>query len=138
MSAAGPLSNILLFLLIAVVIHPKTGIVDPFDPNPPMWARLLGVLAVLQVFAVFLNLIPVPPLDGFGIIEPFMDEQTRMRLSNPQTRWIGLLLIFLVLFRSERAMQMFMDLIDSVLVRVGLPWDMTWQYFNIAFFGSSE
>ena len=64
-AAAGPLANCLLFLLIAVLLHPATGLVDGSDADPPMWARLLGVLAVLQVFAVILNLIPVPPFDGF-------------------------------------------------------------------------
>jgi Zn-dependent protease len=135
-SAAGPLSNFLLFLLIALVIHPSIGLVDAGGPNAPMWARLLGVLAVLQVFAVFLNLIPVPPLDGFGIIEAFMDDQTRMRLANPQFRWIGLLILFFVFFRMEAFRRGFLLLINGVLVRFGLPWESTWGNFKLLFGGA--
>ncbi len=135
-SAAGPLSNFLLFVLIALVIHPTIGLVDAGDPDAPMWARLLGVLAVLQVFAVFLNLIPVPPLDGFGIIEAFMDDETRMRLANPQFRWIGLIILFFVFFRVDAFRKGFLSLINGVLVRFGLPWEATWENFNLLFGGA--
>ncbi|MCH7526843.1 MAG: site-2 protease family protein [Planctomycetes bacterium] len=131
-AAAGPASNILIFLLIAVVIHPDVGLVGSEGP-PPTWARFLGVLALLQVYAVFLNLIPVPPFDGFGIIEPFLDERTRTKLANPQMRWIGLIIVFFVLFRSERAMKVFIGLVNRVLVTFGLPWDLTWGTFRMVF-----
>lgn len=136
-SAAGPASNFVLFILIAIVIHPDMGLVDSSNPNPSNWARLLGIMAVLQVFAVLLNLIPVPPFDGFGIIEAFFDDETRRRLSHPQMQWIGLVLVFVVLFRSDRAIQAFYGLIDGVLVRFGLPWDLTWGNFNLVITGSS-
>ena len=32
----------------------------------------LGFLGWMQVIALLLNLLPVPPLDGFGIIEPHL------------------------------------------------------------------
>lgn len=131
-SIAGPAANILIFLVLAVVLHPALGIVDP-SAAPPTWARFLGVLAVLQVFAVFLNLIPVPPFDGFGIIEPYFDDQTRLRFSNPQTRWIGLIIVFFVLMRSERVMGAFIGLINHVLVTFGLSWDLTWGSFQKVF-----
>ena len=82
---------------------------------------------------MFLNLIPVPPFDGFGIIEPFLDERTRTKLANPQMRWIGLIIVFFVLFRSERAMKVFIGLVNRVLVTFGLPWDLTWGTFRMVF-----
>ena len=47
------------------------------------WHIFLGALAQLQIIAVLLNLIPVPPLDGFNIIAPYLDEETRARVTTP-------------------------------------------------------
>ena len=139
-AAAGPASNLLLFGLIAVVIHPATGFVDPNLPADAQsnGVKLLGVMAVLQLFAVLFNLLPVPPLDGFGIIEPFLDAETQRKLLNPQVRWMGLLLLFFVLFQIPAALKAFMNAISAVLGWVGLPFSVTWRFYNIALFGSSE
>ncbi|GAA0582485.1 site-2 protease family protein [Actinomadura livida] len=65
-SAAGPLSNALFAIMLAVLYknfaHQDHGV---------FW---LGVafLAFLQVTAAVLNLLPIPGLDGFGIIEPYL------------------------------------------------------------------
>ena len=34
-------------------------------------------LGFLQLTAAVLNLLPIPGLDGYGIIEPYLDPQTR-------------------------------------------------------------
>lgn len=133
-SAAGPAANIILFLVIAGVLH-GTGWVDRASTmDPPMWIKLLGVLAVLQVFGVLINLIPVPPLDGFGIIEPFFDHETRMRFAQPQFRSMGFFLL-MILFFSSGMMKKFQDVIAVILTTFGLPFDLTWRNFNAAFSG---
>jgi Zn-dependent protease len=137
-SAAGPASNFVLFMIIAGALHLSGGVENPNDPNQSIWVRLLGVLAVLQIFSVFLNLIPLPPFDGFGIIEPFFDDETRLRIAHSPARWLGLVFIFFVLFQSKSAVQKFYDLMDKVIVAFGLPWDLTWRNFNNAFFGASQ
>jgi Zn-dependent protease len=129
-SAAGPLSNFLLFVIIAIVIHPGTGLVDPLVSEQPNWVRLLGATACLQLLAMFFNLIPIPPLDGFGMIEPFFDEGTRSRLAQPQFQWVGLIALFFVLSKVDGAMKILMDLVDSVLNRFGLPFELTWAFYN--------
>ena len=45
--------------------------------NATLWTAA-AFLVMLQVTAVLFNLIPVPPLDGFGIIEPFLDRRTQL------------------------------------------------------------
>ena len=71
-SLAGPLSNLLLALILALVLH--------FAPvtSSGFWTGL-AFLALLQVTAVVLNLIPVPPFDGYNAIEPHLNEATRMQ-----------------------------------------------------------
>jgi Zn-dependent protease len=58
---AGPISNILLAILISVVIR--------FIPGLPMSFLELAFVAVLiNLFLAFFNLIPIPPLDGSKIL----------------------------------------------------------------------
>ena len=135
-SAAGPAANFLLFLVLAVLVHPSTGLVDPNALVPPPWAMLLGAMAVLQLFSVFFNLLPIPPLDGFGIIEPYLAPEVREKAR--RLGWWGLIILFFLFSRSEGLMKGFMDLVDVVLQWFGLPWRSTWRYYNIALFGSSE
>jgi Zn-dependent protease len=37
----------------------------------------MSYLALLQIVAFVLNILPVPGLDGFGVIEPYLSPQTR-------------------------------------------------------------
>ena len=68
-SAAGPASNFVLFLILAAVLHPSMGIVDVAANERRVWVTLLGAMTTLQLFAVFFNLIPIPPLDGSWVLE---------------------------------------------------------------------
>ncbi len=135
-SLAGPLSNFILFLIIVAIIHPSVGLVDSYGDDMPTWARLLGVMAVLELFAVFFNLIPIPPLDGFGIIRPYLDYETQLKAR--QAGMFGLLFLFFVMFQMDGVMKGFMDIINHVLTAFGLPWELTWEQYNLAFFGGSE
>jgi Zn-dependent protease len=68
-SAAGPLSNLLLavgFAALVVVLHPQvTGKKDLLYP-----ILLIAFLSVVvNVSLAVFNLIPIPPLDGFGVVE---------------------------------------------------------------------
>src|SRR3954469_6103328 len=76
-SLAGPAMNLLLFLACALPLHPPVGWLKPgarVDTWPP--AQLfLATMAPLQLIAVVLNLVPVPPLDGFQALSPFLSPQ---------------------------------------------------------------
>ena len=135
-SAAGPAANLILFLLLALILHPGMGLVDHVDPNQPNWVRFLGVLTVLQLLAVMINLIPIPPLDGFGIIEPWLDFETRRKLRQPMVAWAGILVLFFVVFRAAPIRDLFIGTMMHVTNTLGLPWDTLYGNYNLAFFGS--
>ncbi len=135
-SAAGPAANVILFLVIAAILHATGWTERAATTDQPIWVRFLGVLAVLQIFSVLINLIPVPPFDGFGIIEPFFDRQTRIKFAQPQFRSIGFVLLF-VLFFASGMIKKFQDATDVFLTIFGLPFELTWHNFNVVFFGSS-
>src|SRR3954454_25252601 len=82
MSAAGPLMKFLLFVGLALSLNPRLGGVNPLTPVVG-WTRpqkLVGSLASLELLAVLLTLVPVPPLDGFQIIAPYLARDTREKL----------------------------------------------------------
>lgn len=68
-SLAGPLSN----LGLAIGIIAATGATEL-----PTGLRIgLAYLAFVQVIAFLLNILPVPGLDGFGVIEPYTSYEVR-------------------------------------------------------------
>jgi Zn-dependent protease len=122
-SAAGPLSNLLLALLLASPF--VFGLVKTADievglyvdryytgdsqalrqslgldhetiwQNSTLWSAV-ALLVMLEITAVILNLLPIPPLDGFGILEPLLDPRTAAQLA--QFGGYGLMLIFVGLW----------------------------------------
>ncbi len=71
-SAAGPIATLLFGLLLAVPLIIGWDAASVAQ-HTEFWSAL-ALLAFLQIFALFLNLIPFPGLDGFGILEPFLPE----------------------------------------------------------------
>lgn len=72
-SLAGPGANLLLAVVLATVL--RLGIVDPYTPL----GAGMAYLAVLQIGCAMFNLIPVPPLDGFGAIAPHLSFETQTK-----------------------------------------------------------
>ncbi|MGE5335561.1 MAG: site-2 protease family protein, partial [Nitrososphaerota archaeon] len=68
-SLAGPLANFLFMLGLALVL--RSGLLNGHLALQASFA----VLAFFQVAAIVLNLLPVPPLDGFGIIMPWLPRE---------------------------------------------------------------
>lgn len=88
-SLAGPLVN--LVFAIALMIAVKS------NENSPHFIFWLGVafLAFLQLMAAILNLLPIPGLDGYATIEPYLDP--KFRAGAEQFKPFGMLAIFVLL-----------------------------------------
>src|SRR5262245_35327855 len=65
MSLAGPIANLLVAIILGTILHFSQ------TTNSGIWPGL-SFLLVLQVSAVLFNLIPLPPFDGYNILEPFL------------------------------------------------------------------
>lgn len=87
-SLAGPLANFILVIILGALF--KFGVVQA-DPNS-LLSVSLAFLLHLQVSAIVLNMLPVPPLDGFGALAPWLSESTR------QTAYRNTSVTFFVLF----------------------------------------
>lgn len=109
-SFAGPAMNFLIFLIGAAALHPRMGWIDPAvssgDWTPAQ--RLVATVTFLEIFSVFLNLIPSPPLDGFGIIAPHLNPRTREKLSTPPLSTGLMVMTFIIIFSSPQVMQYLM------------------------------
>ncbi len=70
-AAAGPLSNVVFAVVLLTVAHTHQN-----DPSHLRFWAALAFLGFLQVTAAVLNLLPIPGLDGYAIIEPYLDPAT--------------------------------------------------------------
>ena len=109
-SLAGPAMNLgLLFLLCLPfwfgVVHEKLG------PG-------LAFLAQLQISAIVLNLLPLPPLDGFRAISPWLREDIRERLLANSN--VFLWVLFIVMWYVQPVNNAFWDVVNSTGGRLGI------------------
>ncbi|MFI2187836.1 site-2 protease family protein [Streptomyces sioyaensis] len=111
-SAAGPLTNVLFAVVCTAPfwLHGLDGVPVPFR-------CALAFLALLQVTAAILNLLPVPGLDGYGVIEPWLSHSLRRQVEPIAP--FGLLLIFGLLWVPELN-RAFFDLVHTVLGALGV------------------
>jgi Zn-dependent protease len=72
-AAAGPLTNILLAVIFAIIV--RVGVSYAF----PQWLLIICVTAVYTnlVLALY-NLIPIPPLDGSKVLKALLPIRGRM------------------------------------------------------------
>ena len=119
-SLAGPLSNLVIGILLAVavaVFGPTTAEVAFGDgTDVALWAGL-SFLALLQLAAFVLNILPVPGLDGWGAIEPFLSYEARV-FGAKARQWAPLVL-FAVLIGIPGVSDVFWDAVTALYGAVG-------------------
>ena len=111
-SLAGPSANLLLAIVLGLLLR--------FGPvtSGGIWPGL-SFLALLQVCALVLNLLPVPPFDGFGAIEPYLPMDIRTNLM--QTRGMLSFAVFFLLWFVPFINNAFWGLIFFLASLAGVP-----------------
>jgi Zn-dependent protease len=91
MSLAGPLSNLLVAIILGLVLRFWPALPESVLPG-------LSFLLALQIWALFFNLIPLPPFDGYNVFEPFLPESIRLQMDRFRgvTIWIILLAFWFI------------------------------------------
>lgn len=125
-SLAGPAVNLVIGLLCLLPV--STGLTGS---SYPVLNVALVFLGFLQIVALVLNLLPVPGLDGFGAIEPYLPAAVITALA-PIRRWAMLGLI-VVLFYVAPVRDVFWSMITSIIDGLGVNRglvDQGWRLFR--------
>lgn len=111
-SLAGPLSNLLLAIVLGLVLR-----VAPIDSSG-IWPGL-AFLALLQVTAVILNLLPVPPFDGYAALEPHLKQEIQTKIATLRGAMIWI--VFLVLWYVPFINHLFWGFVFFLASLLGVP-----------------
>jgi Zn-dependent protease len=88
MSLAGPTANGIFAIFLAILLR-----VLP-ESTANLWPGI-SFLIVLQIWAILFNLIPLPGLDGYGVIGPFLSPPVQMQMERMRAYAIWILIIAL-------------------------------------------
>jgi Zn-dependent protease len=121
-SLAGPTANLILAVILGTVLR--------FAPvtSSGLWPAL-AFLGLLQVIAVVLNLIPIPPLDGYGIIAPFLPNDFRQQVN--QFAGFGVWILFFLMWYVPIFGALFWGIAGGAASLMGVP-------LQLAFLGQSQ
>ena len=120
-AAAGPLVNVafaVILILVAKSMAPTAVFAVPGAPTFHLrfWSGV-AFIGLLQLTAAVLNLLPVPGLDGYGIIEPYLDPQTQQVMAKAKP-W-GLLAVIVLLFYARPIKDAFFNLVNAIYRGIG-------------------
>ena len=119
-SAAGPLTNVGVAILLAVAIGFRTD-------NRGFWSAL-AFLLFLQVTAAVLNLLPIPGLDGYGIIEPYLPRSWAAQAA--QIAPFAIIGLFALLWIPSLN-QAFFGGVNAIVGLLGVPGIMVGAGYNL-------
>ncbi len=111
-SLAGPASNLVLAILLGVILT-----ISPVSATG-IWPAV-AFLAFLQVSALVLNIIPLPPFDGFGAVEPYLSGGIRAWVQ----QYSGLIpwAVFFLLWYVPAFYQGFWTVVFAIAGLIGVP-----------------
>lgn len=97
-SAAGPIANLVMATLFAVVFRAAevAGLFAAGEAGDFAWLLLYSVV-LFNVVLAFFNLLPIPPLDGYNLVLPFLPPRTAFTVQRYAQYGMLALLLLIVL-----------------------------------------
>jgi Zn-dependent protease len=118
-SIAGPVGTLLCTLAVAAPFL-VPGLLRALITSTNLgFFEALAVLGFFLAMSVILNLVPIPPLDGFGIIRPWLPFS--MQVAAAQFAQFGMMLVFIALWTVAPVRQGFYDLVLQTTDHLGIP-----------------
>jgi Zn-dependent protease len=115
-SAGGPLGNLLFAVLIGWPFLVFQG--EPPFGDIHFWAAV-AFLVFLQITALVLNLIPLPPFDGFGMISPWLSVELRVLAA--RVGMLPLLVLFFLLWQRGPVSTTFWNFVYGLSSLINVP-----------------
>jgi len=114
-SAAGPFASAVVTFLLAIPFW--LGLATP-SREDWIWPSL-AFLIFLGIASVLLNLLPIPPLDGYGIIEPWLPRRTQIQLNKFGKH--GIWVIFVLLWSVQPLNQFYWSFTYTISEALNVP-----------------
>lgn len=127
-SLAGPMGTLAFTLLLSAPF--LTGLAGE-EPYRPVWAAWAWLIQV-ELAAFLLNLLPVPPLDGFHVLDPFLPRPWRKRMG--ELGGAPIFLLFLVFWQWPAANRLLWDTVDVLGLLLGVEPDLADEGLRLFFF----
>lgn len=118
-SAAGPVTSAIVALLLALPF--KLGLALPNSESLWIWSAL-AFLIYLQIYVTIINSLPIPSLDGYGVIEPWLPQQVQAQLGKFSK--FGILFLFGMLWFVQPISRFLGNLSASIASFFGVPVEM--------------
>ena len=115
-SLAGPVANMAFAGLLAIIYFLLWP--EGIEAQNQAFRAAMVFLVFLQVTAIVLNLLPMPGLDGFGILEPWLPDSV-LRLVAPLYRF-GFFILFGLFFYAPGFGRWFWSLIGRILALLNI------------------
>jgi Zn-dependent protease len=121
-SLAGPAANLLLAIILGIVLN-----ILPINSSG-IWPAL-AFLALMQISAVVLNLIPIPPFDGYRAIAPILSRQVRFNID--QYSNIIMITMFVVLWYVPFVNNLFWQAVGWISLQIHIPLSLALMGLNL-------
>jgi Zn-dependent protease len=121
-SAAGPASSFLLAWIVGLILY-RT----PWGLRDPFLATLLPLLRLANIYWAFFNLMPVAPLDGYGIVRNFLRTFLSENVAFTIAIWISIIVGSALAILGLYLRQFFLVILVVWYVRSSY---MQWQFFQ--------
>jgi Zn-dependent protease len=120
-SLAGPLMNLLLLPVLCAPFW--LGLMH--SERTQLIACALALLVQLQISAILFNLIPVPPLDGFQAISPWLPGDISHKLMSQAS--VFTFVLFVTLWYVPMVNGIFWFVVHGGSSLLGIPTEMAWE-----------
>jgi Zn-dependent protease len=126
-SAAGPAANGLVAILLAL---PFLLITDwnLFAEHPYFWSAI-SLLIFLQVTTILFNLLPVPGLDGFGILAPWLPMSVHQALAPLYS--FGFMILLFLFWYVDVFNEFFWNVVWIFLLELNIPPELVGFGFSL-------
>ncbi|MSR75731.1 MAG: site-2 protease family protein [Planctomycetes bacterium] len=114
-AVAGPAANFALLLLCALPF--ALGLYHPLEETGTLWPTI-ALFGYFQGASLLLNMLPIPGLDGYGVIEPWLPPALRNILDH--ARMAGFILLLAVLMTDNPVSDTLLRWISTLPTAVGI------------------